>query len=196
MALKWAGRSETAKRITTLPIRTRSKPRPYMRFLKAIVPAFYDRRADGLPTRWLSRMKSSIATLCPEFNMHRMVMQYIDEYYVAADARYRRFNHENAARTRQFAAWLTRVESAWPLLTVNAVRESLREVTLGNELEVWAHVNLNTLNSIDVSVQVLTGRLNADGEITQPITAPMFSSGKDDAGCEIFHAKLSPSAGS
>ena len=34
-----------------------------------IVPAFYERRADGLPRKWIARMKSSIAMLCPEFNI-------------------------------------------------------------------------------------------------------------------------------
>jgi starch phosphorylase len=161
-----------------------------------IVPAFYDRRVDGLPTRWISRMKSSIATLCPEFNMHRMVMQYIDGYYVAADARYRRLHHDAAAHTRQFAAWLSRVQAAWPLLAVNVVRESVRELSLGKELELWAHVDLNGLAPNDVSVEVLTGRLNADGEIMQPLTTSMSPSGRDDSGREIFLAKVSPSAGS
>jgi starch phosphorylase len=161
-----------------------------------IVPAFYDRRVDGLPTRWLSRMKSSIATLCPEFNMHRMVTQYIDGYYVAADARYRRLHHDNAGHARQFAAWLNRIQAAWPLLTVNVVRESVRELSLGNELQLWAHVNLDALELDDVSVEVLTGRLNADGEIKQPLITGMSPSGQDDSGREIFHAKISPSAGS
>lgn len=40
---------------------------------REIVPAFYDRRSD--PRKWIERMKNSITHLCPEFNMHRMVMQ-------------------------------------------------------------------------------------------------------------------------
>jgi starch phosphorylase len=49
-----------------------------------IVPTFYERRSDGLPRKWIDRMKASIIRLCPEFNMHRMVMQYADEYYIMA----------------------------------------------------------------------------------------------------------------
>jgi len=37
---------------------------------------------------WISRMKASIAILCPEFNMHRMVKQYTNEYYMVAHNRY------------------------------------------------------------------------------------------------------------
>jgi starch phosphorylase len=38
-----------------------------------VIPIFYDRSADGLPRRWISRMKADIEHLCPVFNTHRMV---------------------------------------------------------------------------------------------------------------------------
>src|SRR5690348_9218894 len=47
---------------------------------REIVPAFYERSADGLPRRWISLMKSSIATLCPVFNTHRMVREYTADF--------------------------------------------------------------------------------------------------------------------
>ena len=52
----------------------------YQLLEREIVPAFYERRSDGLPRKWVDRMKTSMIRLCPEFNMHRMVMQYADEY--------------------------------------------------------------------------------------------------------------------
>jgi hypothetical protein len=33
-------------------------------------------------------MKTSMACLCPEFNMHRMVMQYAEQYYLSAHGRH------------------------------------------------------------------------------------------------------------
>ena len=55
---------------------------------REIVPASYERRSDGLPRKWIALMKSSIARLCPEFDMQRMAMQYAEEYYLAAHRRY------------------------------------------------------------------------------------------------------------
>jgi starch phosphorylase len=46
-----------------------------------IVPTYYDRDTAGLPREWLARMKSSIATLAPVFNAHRMVTDYVSEAY-------------------------------------------------------------------------------------------------------------------
>ena len=47
-----------------------------------IVPLFYDRRIDGLPRRWISTVKESMIHLTPYFNTHRMVREYMQEYYM------------------------------------------------------------------------------------------------------------------
>ncbi|MGD9589819.1 MAG: alpha-glucan family phosphorylase [Pyrinomonadaceae bacterium] len=52
-----------------------------------IVPDFYDLGENGLPTRWIARMKNSIATITPQFASDRMVMDYIRRIYDPADQR-------------------------------------------------------------------------------------------------------------
>jgi starch phosphorylase len=49
-----------------------------------IVPLFYDRSADNLPSEWLGRVRNSIKTLAPMFSMKRMVKQYMNEMYLPA----------------------------------------------------------------------------------------------------------------
>jgi glycogen phosphorylase len=49
-----------------------------------IVPEFYARDRDGLPRKWLARMKDSIATVPAQFNTHRMVGEYFQKYYAVA----------------------------------------------------------------------------------------------------------------
>ncbi len=160
---------------------------------REIVPAFYERRSDGLPPKWVARMKTSISRLCPEFNMHRMVTQYINEYYVSADHRYRGFSDDHAAKTKQFSAWLQRVQAAWPLVKVDSVCESVCEGNLRNRLEISAHVNLNTLTPDDIAVEVVTGRVDADGEIRNPQVTPMEPAGKNTADKYLFHCGVQPS---
>ena len=48
-----------------------------------VVPAFYDRGADGLPAGWLRRMRSAMRTLPAAFSAERMVRDYIEEMYEA-----------------------------------------------------------------------------------------------------------------
>ncbi|MBW3540057.1 MAG: alpha-glucan family phosphorylase [Planctomycetes bacterium] len=49
-----------------------------------VIPLFYNRDADDLPQKWISRMKRAVRTLGWRFNADRMVMDYVRQTYVPA----------------------------------------------------------------------------------------------------------------
>ena len=49
-----------------------------------VLPAFYERDANGVPPRWLGLMRSSIAQLGARFNTNRMVVEYVEGLYLPA----------------------------------------------------------------------------------------------------------------
>jgi starch phosphorylase len=49
-----------------------------------VVPAFYDRNAAGVPTRWLATIKQSIRSVAPRFSARRMVKEYVERMYAPA----------------------------------------------------------------------------------------------------------------
>ena len=49
-----------------------------------VVPLFYERDEDGLPARWLERVRHSLRTLGPAFSAQRMLRDYVELEYVAA----------------------------------------------------------------------------------------------------------------
>ncbi len=49
-----------------------------------IVPAFYERDAQGVPRRWLATVKDAIRTVTPRFAARRMVKEYVERMYVPA----------------------------------------------------------------------------------------------------------------
>ncbi len=51
---------------------------------QAVVPAFYERSARDLPTRWLSVVKQAMATVTPRFSTRRMMKDYIERAYAPA----------------------------------------------------------------------------------------------------------------
>jgi glycogen phosphorylase len=161
---------------------------------RQIVPTFYERRSDGMPPKWIGLMKTSIAKLCPEFNMHRMVKQYAEMYYLVVHGRYLNLSAEESARARHLSSWLNKVEAAWPSLRVNTIKREASEISLGEQVLVSARVALNDLTPEDVAVQVVSGSIDASGEITNPVTIPMQPSGRDGSGSQLFEAVLKPSA--
>jgi glycogen phosphorylase len=117
----------------------------YGLLVREIVPLFYHRKADGLPLDWVGKMKISMGRLCSQFNMQRAVMQYAEEYYSLAHHRYNSLSAEDSARTKYLAAWLKRVEGAWPGVCVEKVQEIESEVDLGAEMDISARVHLAPL---------------------------------------------------
>jgi starch phosphorylase len=48
-----------------------------------VVPCFYDRDERGIPRKWISKIRRSMATMLPKFTTWRMVQEYVLKYYLA-----------------------------------------------------------------------------------------------------------------
>ena len=49
-----------------------------------IVPTFYDRGAEGVPTSWVTMVRHTLATLRPQVQACRMVQEYVERLYAPA----------------------------------------------------------------------------------------------------------------
>jgi starch phosphorylase len=76
---------------------------------------------------------------------------------------------------------------------MDSVTNDTSEIRLGDQIVVSARVDLNTLSPEDVTVQVVMGWVDADGDIKNPVVIPMQSSGKDESGANLFRAVVKPS---
>jgi starch phosphorylase len=159
-----------------------------------VVPAFYERTADGLPRRWIAYMKSSIGTLAHSFNTQRMVQDYTAEFYSKAHDRRQRLVAEGAARSRELAAWFSRVERAWANVRVEGVDAvGNTEIHVGNPISFRTKIRLGGLAPGDVAVELYIGRVDAEGEITEATTIRMEAAGQaPQEGAYIFEANDLP----
>ncbi|HET6566777.1 MAG TPA: alpha-glucan family phosphorylase [Rhodothermales bacterium] len=48
---------------------------------REVIPAFYERDEQGIPTRWTARMRHAMAVLPYQFSAERMVADYIEQMY-------------------------------------------------------------------------------------------------------------------
>jgi starch phosphorylase len=163
---------------------------------KDVIPTFYERRADGLPRRWIEHMKSCIGSLCWFFNTNRMVREYCESFYLNGDAKYRDLAADNAARAKALAVWMNNVIEAWPQVRLEIVDAALPDELLADqEICVEARVQAGKLTADDLRVEVYLGRLNADGDIVQAISAPMEPVRKSGT-WHHFKATVTPKTGS
>lgn len=85
-----------------------------------------------------------------------------------------------------------KVDTEWPWLSVESAGEGISEIRLGEEVHVSARVNL-TFSADEVTVRVLTGLVDADGNLKDPFAAPMQFAGREPSCC-LFQAIVQPSA--
>jgi starch phosphorylase len=159
-----------------------------------VVPCFYERRADGLPRRWINLMKSSIGSLCHCFNTNRMVREYAEMFYLVAHANQKLLASDEANRARSLAASIVRIQKAWSQIRIELADPNLSaEIPVGQNVRFHARVQVGRLSGADIRVQLYTGRLNADGEIMGAVITEMELAGKEADGRLLYEASISPS---
>lgn len=120
-----------------------------------VIPLFYERSADGVPRRWIARMKACIGALYHFFNTHRMVQDYTERFYLPGADRYHQFSADKMARAKALAAWKTRIQQLWPQVRIEAVEtDSFTELKVGDEFSARARVHLGALTPNDVRVEL------------------------------------------
>ena len=80
-----------------------------------VIPTFYTRNADGLPTGWLAKMRESMATLTARFSANRALRQYTNEYYLPRAAAYEARRQNQSALGIRLTNWRRMLEKEWTL---------------------------------------------------------------------------------
>jgi glycogen phosphorylase len=110
-------------------------------------------------------MKRSLATVCPVFNSHRMVMDYIEGFYIPAALSSSQLSANNYAALREMVAWKKRIRQDWDKISVASVelRNELQAVK-GKELEV--EVRLETAGHApgELRVELIHGPMSTGDE--------------------------------
>jgi starch phosphorylase len=159
-----------------------------------IAPTFYDRRSDGAPRRWLARMKAAITSLSPVYNTHRMVREYVENFYLVAHQRQVALSAQGAAKARQLAAWKEKVRACWPQVRIESVEtRSEGEVCVGGAVQSRAKVRLGPLSPDEVAVELYAGKLDSEENITGGIIRLMQAIARE-GDLHIFETSFGPCA--
>jgi starch phosphorylase len=154
---------------------------------KEIIPLFYNRTSDDLPRPWISKMKSAMRTIGPEYNTNRMVRQYAEEMYLPALQRSNILMENKLERAKQLAAWKQNLRNNWNSIKILDVKiDKSNGFSVGDECTVRAWLDLGKLKSDDVAVEMYYGPIDSRGDIESPNNSPMQFSKKTDQGQQEF----------
>jgi starch phosphorylase len=80
---------------------------------REVVPAFYDRDADGIPLAWVARIRASLSRLTPRFSSNRMLADYLERLYLPAADSFRRRTADDLQVARDLRQWLRDLRREW-----------------------------------------------------------------------------------
>jgi glycogen phosphorylase len=86
---------------------------------REIVPKFYQRDEQGIPTQWIAMMRESMARLTPVFSANRVVREYTEKHYLPAASAYCARAAEHAKAASELLQWQ------------RALRENLGHIRFG-----------------------------------------------------------------
>ncbi|TPV94417.1 MAG: alpha-glucan family phosphorylase [Myxococcales bacterium FL481] len=121
-----------------------------------VLPEFFDRDADGLPQRWLTRMRRALATLPVRFNSDRMVDEYHQRGYQPAAKRGAalRERHYDLVRHEARAGWEDRRRFE-QVRFLETKASPLDHAAVGHEVQVHTTIDLAGLDTGRAIVEVV-----------------------------------------
>jgi starch phosphorylase len=130
---------------------------------REVVPEFYTRDKNGIPTAWVKRIRESMARLTPQFSANRSVREYTEQHYLPAAASYRARAANKGAAGRQVVDWQQSLEQKWAELRFGEVKVETR----GKQHVFEVQVYLNDLDPKAVRVELYADGVNGGSPARQ-----------------------------
>ena len=124
-----------------------------------VIPEFYSRDRNGIPTPWVTRIRESMAQLTTHFSSNRTVRQYTERYYLPAAAAFRERAADKGAAGAQMVGWQHDLAREWGNLRFG--EETI--ATNGDQHLFEVQVYLNSLSPDAVRVELYAEGVNGGG---------------------------------
>jgi starch phosphorylase len=149
-----------------------------------VIPGFYERGDNNIPSSWVARMRESMARLAPRFSANRTVREYTETYYLQAAADYRARSGNHGAIGKQLAGWIRSLEQNWNGMRFGEVRIKTESGHYTFEVEIC----LNDLDPSAIQVELYadaTGTKEPGRQVMEPTGQAL-----DSPGIHIYRAQV------
>ncbi len=148
-----------------------------------VIPEFYTRDDQGIPTAWVRRMRDSMAQLTPHFSASRAVCEYTEDRYLPAAAAYRQRTADKGAMGGKMVDWRHHLEQKWATLRFG----ELRVETNSDQHKFEVDVMMNNFDPRELRVQLYADGVNGGDPIREEMTCGEPPS---DDGRRTYHATV------
>jgi starch phosphorylase len=147
-----------------------------------IAHEFYSRDDDGIPRRWVARMRESMARLTPQFSAHRTVREYTERHYVPAAEGYARRAADGGKLGSGVVNWQADLAKHWRDVRFGSVKAERQ----GTDLVFEAVVYHGALDPNSFAVESF-----ANG-VPEPLRVPMTRGAAVDGNGYLYSGRTPP----
>jgi glycogen phosphorylase len=152
---------------------------------REVVPEFYQRDEDGMPSKWVGRIRESMCRLTPEFSVGRTLRDYTKHHYLPAAAGYAQRAAKENALGAELLAFQQTIAGQW-----NTVRFGTVSVETHDNLHVFrVQVLPGDLPLDDLRVELYAEPLREGESAVQAMTGK----GADAKGIVTYSAQVAAS---
>ena len=132
----------------------------YDRLEKEVIPEFYNRNQEGIPTAWVARVRASMAQLTPRFSTNRSVREYTENYYLPAAENYRKRTADQGRLAKEIVQWKHSIDPGLRF-------EKMEAQTRGDRHHFEVEVHFGESNPNGYAIQLFANGLSGSGPAVQ-----------------------------
>lgn len=133
----------------------------YSTIEEQIVPKYYARNKEGVPTEWVASIKKCIADIASNFTTNRMLTDYEERFYNKLAERKHKMISGNYVMAREIAAWKRKVSAAWDnvrVLDVQRAQVDKEAMLVGAKYRFEVTLDLAGLAPEDIGVELVVAK--------------------------------------
>ncbi|MFP4461358.1 MAG: alpha-glucan family phosphorylase [Thermotogota bacterium] len=134
---------------------------------KEIIPLYYERNEEGLPTGFINMMRHSMESCIPVFNTHRMLIDYLNKLYIPAFKYGQKIKAEDYKNAKTLSSWKRKIKAEWEAVRINTETQYNQgeEIPVNMEIEFTATLFAGDIDPKHLSVELYFARYNIHNEM-------------------------------
>ncbi len=130
-----------------------------------IIPMFYHHNGENIPSKWIQKIKHTIALIAPEFTTKRMLDDYRKIYYKPIYKHAQVIKTDNYLYARKLASWKQKILRGWDsieVISIDSTDSDKKPLGLGDKLCAKIKLRINELSKNDIGVEIIIGQKTDD----------------------------------
>jgi starch phosphorylase len=157
----------------------------YAMLEREVVPEFYERDEASVPSKWLGRIRESMARLTPEFSATRAIREYTENHYLPAALNYQQRAAEESKLGIDLLRWRQELDQHWNTVRFGAVKVETHDGQHFFQVEV----SLGKLKPGQIEVVLYANSVHGDKPAIESMHAPEPTT--DSPGVLTYSAQVS-----